>query len=471
MKGLRKRKGFFLGLMLTMTFGGCKAGSFGQDGPEAVMTAGMGKLCEAAKTAVQEEDIKDTDLDTEEYAPGGTDVPTLAMEGREPADFVPEGWELMDSAELDFNEDGAVDYVGVLERAEPGNGDGYDDTPRILFGIASEKGQYRLDFQDVNLIRTKSEGGVYGDPYLPLTAEGTSFTTHAFGGSAWKWSEDYTYTYKEGTWYLTRSEDSYGYGWYTTSYSMNDWEKGVGERKKRSSDFDDMEKHWDEEEPPYDLVYEVSLDEPFTIQEAGKRWWLSLDRVDNWSVDSLKFAAGVELEKPEIEFPSENIWYDYCDENCALYSFSQEEGEKSYLAMYSWQDRSLSVLAGEESEIDNIVLYKGKIYYSTEIREDIAYREFQDGEARTVREQGTVGVSLHRINTDGTEKEQIFKYRIAEADQEIMEAQPPYLALISEIGGDEIVLEVYNGNAPHPFYRMNTDGSGLQFIGQVPKSS
>ena len=144
----------------------------------------------------------------------------------------------------------------------------YQGYPRILFAIASdEKDGYHLDFQDINLIRTRDEGGIFGDPYQPLTVEGLSFTTNAYGGSAWRWSEKNTYTYREGTWFRTLSENTNGYGGYTTSYSKDDWESGVGIRKERSSDFDDMEEDWDSEE--YDLEYEVSLDEPLTLEQAG----------------------------------------------------------------------------------------------------------------------------------------------------------------------------------------------------------
>ena len=52
--------------------------------------------------------------------------------------------------------------------------------------------------------------------------------------------------------------------------------------------------------------------------------------------------------------------------------------------------------------------------------------------------------------------------------QEIRESQIPYLALIYEISGGEIIAEVYIGGKPHPFYRMKTDGSGAKKIGQVP---
>ena len=62
-----------------------------------------------------------------------------------------------------------------------------------------------------------------------------------------------------------------------------------------------------------------------------------------------------------------------------------------------------------------------------------------------------------------------YKAVCPEAGEEILEGPPPYLAFIYEISGDEIVLEVYYGNGAHPVYRMNTDGSGAEFIGQIPK--
>ena len=208
--------------------------------------------------------------DGEETAPG--EVPQLPETASELTGFVPEGWEILDSVELDFNEDGIPDYIGVLQAAmiDKGGYQAYQDDPRILFAAAGDgAGGYRLDFQDINLIRTRGEGGVFGDPYEPLTAEGASFTTHAYGGSAWRWSEDYTYTYRGGAWYLTASETIYGYGSYITSYSRDDWDSGKGIRKERSSEFSDMEKNWENGEDwdsvKYDLEYELPLDEPLTL--------------------------------------------------------------------------------------------------------------------------------------------------------------------------------------------------------------
>ena len=407
-----------------------------------------------------------------ESVPGET--PQLPAKASNLAAFAPEGWALIDSVELDFNQDGIPDYVGVLEAAgiEGEDYQAYQDDPRILFAAAGDgAGGYRLDFQDINLIRTRAEGGVFGDPYEPLTAEGASFTTHAYGGSAWRWSEDYTYTYRGGAWYLTASETIYGYGSYITSYSRDDWDSGKGIRKERSSEFSDMEENWegveDWDSEKYDLEYELPLDEPLTLEQAGKRWWLAKDRVTDWEVASVTCAAGVELSEEQVERPGE-AYLEYCDEDCALYSFSNGESGLSYLAMYRWEDRTLSVLAQEEDAINQPELYEGKIYYVTDIVEPVRYKTAQDGEEQTAEEEDTVGVRLNRIALEGTGKEPIFTYRYPEEGQEIRESQIPYLALIYEISGGEIIAEVYIGGKPHPFYRMKTDGSGAKKIGQVP---
>ena len=410
-----------------------------------------------------------------ESVPGET--PQLPAKASNLAAFAPEGWALIDSVELDFNQDGIPDYVGVLEAAgiEGEEGWTYQDAPRILFAAAGDGAEgYRLDFQDINLIRTRAEGGVFGDPYEPLTAEGASFTTHAYGGSAWRWSEDYTYTYRGGAWYLTASETIYGYGSYITSYSRDDWDSGKGIRKERSSEFSDMEENWenwegveDWDSEKYDLEYQLPLDEPLTLEQAGKRWWLAKDRVTDWEVASVTCAAGVELSEEQVERPGE-AYLEYCDEDCALYSFSNTESGLFYLAMYRWKDRTLSVLAQEEDAINQPELYEGKIYYVTDIVEPVRYKTAQDGEEQTAEEEDTVGVRLNRIALEGTGKETIFTYRYPEEGQEIRESQIPYLALIYEISGGEIIAEVYIGGKPHPFYRMKTDGSGAKKIGQVP---
>jgi len=406
-------------------------------------------------------------------------VPALPDTGSRLTDFVPQGWALWDSVELDFNEDGIPDYVGVLDRARPDTEDGtrWDSMlPRILFAIASDgTDHYCLDFQDINLIRTREEGGVYGDPYEPLTAEGTSFTTHAYGGSAWKWSEADTYTYDAGVWYKTMSESTYGYGPLVTSYQKDDWEGGIGIRKKRSDDFEDMEKYWDSEESwaedVFDVEYEVSLDAPPTLYQAGMRWWLAPDRVTDWAADSIEVAEDIRLSQDRVKRPDEAYLADYCDEDCVLYTFQDGDSSLYYLAMYRFQDRSLAVLAESDTAIANAAVYKGKVYYSTGSVKAAAYKQMEDQEGQIVEEEGTVGICLNRMDPDGSGKEVIFEYEYPEVGREVLESRLPDLALSYEISGDEIIAEVYVGNEPRLLYRMGSDGSRLRRIGQIPAGS
>lgn len=423
------------------------------------------------KVSEQKQETEDGEIKSES---GGYQKPVLPAFGDGLSDFIPEGWELLDSVELDFNEDQQIDYVGVLELIENADKEALEPSfyPRILFAIACDApGQYTLDFQDENLIRSKSEGGVFGDPYEPLTAENNSFSTHAYGGSAWRWSERFTYTYKEGNWYLTASEESYGYGTYVTKHSLNDYEKGVGIREERSDAFEVLQREMEEMEEgreyrgdEFDLIYEVALDTPVTLDQFSMRWFLSPERSDSWAVKDIVTAEGVKLEKKEVQLP-DNSYIDFTDENCILYEFTQNDS--SYLALYQREDELLYVLAREDTAIEDAIMYQDKIYYSCEWKEDISYR---DSEGNLVNAEETAGVKLYRINPDGTGRQEIFKYRIPEGEEGVLDTKPYYMWLTCEITGNEIIAEVYDTvNNESLFYRMNPDGSGAELIGSIQR--
>lgn len=468
-----KRKKIFLVVIIgigSMHLAGCGNGSTAE---QAVIENGEEEEPKQAECENEAEEKPEREEAEKEVDDMPKEAPQLPETGGRLEDFVPEGWELLDSVELDFNEDGISDYVGVLEgNVEDGGGAvGYQGYPRILFAAASDGTErYRLDFQDSNLIYTREEGGVMGDPYAPLTAEGTSFTTHACGGSQWRWSKESTYTYRNGTWWLTLSEETFGYLDYTTDYSKDDWESGVGIRKKRSSDRGDMEGTVGSVE--YDVEYKMALDEPLTLELAGKRGPLAANRVTDWEAAEIVSAADIEFSADEVKHPDES-YLNYCDEDCVLYvsNPSPDEGEGFYyLVMYRWQDKVMSVLAREKAAICNPIFYHGKIYYAVEIVENIKYKTAEGGKEQSEEEEGIVGIRLGRMNPDGTGKETVFEYRCQESGQEMGERAISYIGMDYEISGDEIVAVISTG-ASHPdlLYRMKTDGSGCRKIGQLPK--
>ncbi len=401
------------------------------------------------------------------------EVPQLPETGAKLADFVPEGWELLDSVELDFNEDGMTDYVGILREADIDPVDYIWETenfPRILFALAGDgMAGYRMDFQDSELL----SGEICYDG--TLSAEGVAFTTHTgFGSGLHRWKRsgssstylDHTYTYREGSWWHTLSQEICRYGDYIVYYEKNDWENGVKIRKRASTDWADIEERWDfiengERSPEeYDLEYELPLDEPpMSLEQIRAHEELSPYGVTDWEVKDIIFAEGAELLENMVKTPDEKSPGVSCEwgENDVFYVFSVDSGkdrEFDCLAIYDRQNKALSVLAKEETEIDDICRHKGKIYYSVKIME----------------EEEAVGVRLNRMELDGSGKETIFEYRYQGTEQEIQEDGMPSLGLYFEIGGDEIVAQVYIGNGNlDPFYRMKTDGSGREKIGQMPQ--
>lgn len=282
-------------LLMTGCEGGAGAGSTAETEIESTLPS--------ESQSVTEEVASSDEIETASEAESQPvpEVPQLPGAGEGLRDFVPDGWVLLDSVELDYNEDGVTDHVGVLESGE--------GLPRILFAIASDGTDgYRLDFQNINLIPTSSEGGAYGDPYQPLTAEGTSFTTCSYGGSAWRWSNTDTYTYREGEWWLTSSEETYGYQDYTTSYRADDWIRGVGVRKERS--IGGWEKFNENTfQRAYDVTYELKLDEPLTLEQAGWRSVTASDRVTDWEVADMTFAPEVDLSGELVVLPDEAYIY------------------------------------------------------------------------------------------------------------------------------------------------------------------
>ena len=344
------RTSLALALSLALFTSGCTAVSGTGSGNTASPTPSASAASEAVADAapdstadVPPDDATDPATDAAADAAPGTSsaeppvsntpadsppVPRLPQTGFQPEDFIPGGWALMDTVALDYNQDGRMDYVGVLQM------EGSDiplKTPRILFALASsEESGYRLDFQDENLIRTRDEGGVFGDPYVPLAAGETTFTTNAYGGSAWRWSEAYTYAYRDGGWYLSKSHTTYGYGPMITSETLDDYETGVGIRRERRSDIENPE-NLDSDE--FDLDYQVRLDAPPDIVQAGKRWWLSPDRLTDCPVKTITIADGIDLDRSAITLPLDGAIH-YRDENVILYTFSTPASETNYLACY-----------------------------------------------------------------------------------------------------------------------------------------
>ena len=203
-----------------------------------------------------------------------TEIPLLPQTGTQLDDFIPEGWHLMDSISLDFNGDGREDHVGVLAHISVRWPLDWPNLPeeeiaytRILFAVKGTSDGYQLSFQDENLIRRRGEGGPFGDPYSGLSVEGSTFTSSAFGGSSWRWSDEHTFQYMNGTWYLVKRHQQ-GFHGPQISDRLDDYLAGVGVHWSIDADIV-LEWRWnlegEDSEMDMDELYRHKTEETITL--------------------------------------------------------------------------------------------------------------------------------------------------------------------------------------------------------------
>ena len=113
----------------------------------------------------------------------------------------------------DLNADGKKDYILVISKPRPDNAtfdNGEDDQRETLILIRDAAGKLLIAGRNDKVAFCRTCGGVFGDPLAGVEIKGTSFTVSNYGGSNWRWSSDFTFTYsrRDNTWQATRVEES-----------------------------------------------------------------------------------------------------------------------------------------------------------------------------------------------------------------------------------------------------------------------
>lgn len=107
----------------------------------------------------------------------------------------------------DLNGDGRPDFVLVVETAASANDRNSEDERTLMIITRGADGKLKLAKSNSNVVYCRGCGGVFGDPFDSVEVKKNSFTVINYGGSAWRWSESYTFNYSriDKTWQLVRS--------------------------------------------------------------------------------------------------------------------------------------------------------------------------------------------------------------------------------------------------------------------------
>jgi len=325
-------------------------------------------------------------------------LPDLRQHISKKDEIAPEGWKLLDYKKNDFNGDGLKDIVGVIEH--PINNE--EMYPRILFIYFNTGDGYDLNLMNSYIIRNSDKGGVFGDPYEELTVSNITFTTNAYGGSGWRWSENDTFEFKNEQWYLLTTERYYGYGGFETSYVYDNYSTGIGFRRVTEESPD--------KENPEQLEYNVKLDKQPLLKDYAYTLYFRIERMKAPEIKSVDYNNGIEHFEGNYPKLSE---YDILawNKEYIVYHIKQTK-DIAYIGVFSHRTKNLQMIArydtGEQEEgFSNfrVVMYGDRLYYEEDISKDVSVHS--DGIFTNSNE--IVAVQLISMNLDGTDKKIIFK--------------------------------------------------------------
>jgi hypothetical protein len=125
--------------------------------------------------------------------------------------FIPTTWFILDSAKGDFNADKLLDIVLVIANEKENVEDNFEyECNRAILILQKTKEGYILSSFTKEGVLCKQCGGIFGDPYAKIFLEENVLTINHYGGSNWRWTQDYTFRFQQKEWQLIGiSKDSY----------------------------------------------------------------------------------------------------------------------------------------------------------------------------------------------------------------------------------------------------------------------
>lgn len=125
--------------------------------------------------------------------------------------FVINGFEPLDYITGDLNGDKKADAILILKQPGEDTFDMDAAAPRpLILLLRQADGKLKQVIRNDKAIMCRQCGGVFGDPYAGTKIAANSFTLSFYGGSNWRWENDYRFVYKsiKKNWYLVKESQA-----------------------------------------------------------------------------------------------------------------------------------------------------------------------------------------------------------------------------------------------------------------------
>lgn len=111
---------------------------------------------------------------------------------------------VMDTAIADFNKDGLNDLLIVSENIAD------EEQNRSLIILSNSANGFVVSAKSKAAVLCKTCGGVFGDPYAGISVNKNVLDIYHYGGSNWKWTNNFTFRFQNNQWELIGiSNDSF----------------------------------------------------------------------------------------------------------------------------------------------------------------------------------------------------------------------------------------------------------------------
>ena len=137
----------------------------------------------------------------------------IPLTGKSITEFIPKGYDTVETATGDLNKDGISDLVMVLrdKREDTAQmGSEINDMDRLLIILFKTTDGWKLAGKSRHEILCKNCGGIYGDPFNGINIANGVLVIDHYGGSNWRWAYTHKFRFQNGDLYMIGvTKDSY----------------------------------------------------------------------------------------------------------------------------------------------------------------------------------------------------------------------------------------------------------------------